>query len=256
MYQIIITFIVLACVLVWYLLKHDHGRRLPVTSLWIACGFGVLGIIAAMLLELNLLPKDFAVSPLSIPIAKRFTFFMSVGFLEEAAKFIPLALFIYKKSYFKEHTDGVIFFAICGLTFGLFENIMYTVSYGSNVGIARLIMTPFFHAASTSILGYYLVNMKINKANKTKFVLACLLLPVMHGFYDFGLGSGLAVLAIFSLMITLLLTIGLFLYFMAANDLDKAAVASIPINSLNYCKFCGKPNANHKMFCEYCGRHI
>jgi len=256
MYIIILGFIALASLLVWYFLHHDHGRKLPVGSLWVAFGFGVLGMILAGFLELKLFPAKFWTSPLSVSLSTRFLFFLGVGALEESVKFIPLAIFIYKKPYFKEHTDGVIYFAICGLTFGLGENILYTLSFGTKVGITRLILTPFLHAAATSILGYYLVSMKINHSFRNKFILACVAIPLMHGVYDFGLYSGIAQLIVLSLMITLLLTLGLFLYFMEANDLDKAIAARLLAAAPKFCGNCGRVNADHTLFCEYCGRKL
>lgn len=257
MYLVILSFIALGSLLVWYLLRHDHGRKLPVESLWLAFGFGILANVLAGFLELKLFPKQFWLSPHSVIIGLGLLFFLGIGFLEEGVKFVPLATFIYRKPYFKEHTDGVIYFAICGLTFGLGENILYTMSFGAKVGIVRLVLTPFLHAATTSILGYYLASMKINPKNRKKFILACLVIPLMHGVYDFGLFSGILQLAVLSLMLTLLLTLGLFLYFMSANDLDKkAALAGVAIAPQNFCNNCGRPNTNHTPFCEYCGHRI
>ena len=233
MYIVILSFIALSSLLIWYLLKHDHGRKLPIGSLWLASGFGIIAVTLAWYLEQWLLPKDFAVASHSAGLGLTFLLFLAVGFLEEGVKFLPLAVFIYRKPYFKEHTDGVIYFAICGLTFGLSENILYTVSLGAKAGIVRLVLTPFFHAAATSILGYYLVSL-----------------------YDFGLSSGKLQLGVLSFMITLLFSLGIFLYFMSANDLDKAALARATACPNNFCKYCGRPNIRHAPFCEYCGHHL
>jgi len=253
---VILCFIFLASTLTWYLLKHDHGRRITSGSIWTSIGFGFLAMIVASTLENLILPDNLQSAPSSYPLSERFLFFVIVGIIEESLKFLPLAIFIYKKPYFKERTDGVIYFAICGLTFGLGENIGYTLSYGVKAGLVRLVLMPFFHAAATSILGYYLVSMKIDKKNKIKFILACLIIPLLHGLYDFGLLSGVTQLAIFSLMITLFLSLGLFLYFSEANDLDKAELAKESASTQSFCPSCGKSNQSHKMFCSYCGRHL
>lgn len=253
MYIVIISFIALSGMLIWYMLKHDHGRQLPVESLWIAFGFGLVATVLAVLLENWLLPKNMLLKIQNVSLITGLLYFLAVGVLEEAVKFIPLALFIYRKPYFKQRVDGVIYFAICGLTFGLCENIMYTVTFGAKTGIVRLIVSPFFHAAATSILGYYLISMKINHQSKPKFIAACVLIPLIHGIYDFGLSSGRLLFTVFSLMLTLMFTLGLFLYFMSANDLDKA----VPVKSAdNYCKYCGKPNLSHTRFCESCGHQL
>ncbi|HUA13210.1 MAG TPA: PrsW family glutamic-type intramembrane protease [Candidatus Sulfotelmatobacter sp.] len=253
---VILGFILLASLLTWYLLHYDHGRRISAGTLWIAIGFGILAMLLATLIESAILPKALETSPSLYPLSQRLIYFVAVGIVEEMVKFVPLALFIYKKPYFKEHTDGIIYFAICGLTFGLGENIGYTISFGASAGITRLILMPFFHAAATAILGYYLVSMKIDRKNKTKFIAALIIIPLLHGLYDFGLLSGVYQLVIMSLVITLLLSIGLFLYFMEANDLDKAALLSIASRVPNFCPSCGKANSYHRQFCENCGRQL
>lgn len=268
MYFVILAFVGIASFLVWYLLKHDHGRKLPVETLWYACGFGVLAMVLALILEATVLPENFLSTPEQYALLLQLLLFMLVGIIEETVKFVPLAIFIYKRNYFREYTDGCIYFAICGLTFGLGENILYTMTFGTEVGITRLLLTPFLHAATTSILGYYLANQKLRPNNRWLFVLACIVVPVMHGLYDFGLGAGIAQLQILSFMLTLLLTMGLFLYFMEANTLDKAVLARTKIgfalastqaqqgNDDNFCTRCGKPNLNHRAYCEYCGRKL
>jgi RsiW-degrading membrane proteinase PrsW (M82 family) len=231
MYAVILAFIAIASALVWYLLKHDHGRKLPVATLWYACAFGVLAMVLATLIETAVLPEQFVLHPTHFRLQTQLGLFLAIGLIEEVVKFVPLALFIYKKPYFQEHTDGCIYFAICGLTFGLGENILYTITMGTEIGIARLILTPFFHAATTSILGYYLVNQKLRPNKRWLFGLAAVMIPLIHGLYDFGMGAGVAQLTVLSLMLTLLLTLGLFLYFMEANVLDRAALARIPMGT-------------------------
>jgi RsiW-degrading membrane proteinase PrsW (M82 family) len=236
-------------------LRHDHGRKLPVESLWVAFGFGILGLIAAGILESKLLPLEEVITGYDVSLMKGFVVFMAVGLIEETAKFLPLALYIYKKPYFKEHTDGVIYFAICGLTFGLLENILYTVSLGIKVGLMRLLITPFLHAATTAILGYYLASYKLKRTTQGKFVLACLAIPFIHGFYDFAVFSHVLQLAVIALMITLSLTLGMFLYFNHANELDRA-VPAMAAAAPNFCTNCGRSNERQTPFCESCGQGL
>lgn len=254
MYPVIIAFIVLAVLLVWYLLRHDHGRQLPVASLWTAFGFGIVAMILASVIEGLAIPDTIWTAPESMSMVSRFLLGVVIGVIEETVKFLPLAFFIFHKSYFNYRTDGVIFFAIAGLTFGLGENILYTVTYGAEAGLFRLVVTPFFHAAATSILGYYLVSAKIDDSLWAKCILAATVIPLLHGMYDFGLFSQLYHLYVVSFMITLLLSLGLFLYFMQANDLDQQTLTPTAL-APNYCTGCGRPNPRHLQYCERCGRY-
>ncbi len=255
MYPVILAFIGLSSTLVWYLLRHDHGRKLPVATLWMAAGFGVLAVISSAALERYVLPHQLFAASSTFSLGSRFFWFMAVGAIEELTKFVPLALYIRKKTYFDERTDGVIYFAICGLSFGLCENILYTFSLGAKAGLLRLIMTPFFHASCTAVIGYYLASYKLDKKLKARFIGALVLIPFLHGFYDFGLDSQVQEFLVLSLMTTLLLTMGLFLYFMQANDFDKQELAFVPIVD-RFCSRCGRQNQGGTMFCEYCGNRL
>lgn len=256
MYPVILAFIGLSSTLVWYLLRHDHGRKLPVAALWTAAGFGLLAVVLSVLLERFILPKELFSNTASFSLNSRFLWFLAVGVIEELTKFVPLALFIRKKAYFDERTDGVIYFAICGLTFGLLENILYTFSYGTKAGLLRLLLTPFLHASCTAVIGYYLASYKLDKKLKTRFIGALIIVPFLHGFYDFGLSSQVLQFLVLSLMITLLMTIGLFLYFMQANDYDKQLVIDTTPIVDRFCSRCGRPNHSGTMFCEYCGNRL
>jgi RsiW-degrading membrane proteinase PrsW (M82 family) len=251
MLLILLIFILIVVGVTWFLLSRDRGSREPVGALWGAGGFGILGFILALILENRFLTVDD--TSLSHHLGTALITFLAVGIIEEAVKFAPLALFIFKKPHFNEHTDGIIYFALCGLSFGLFENIGYTLGYGSGVGLSRILLVPFFHAATTGIAGYYLARAKVEHKPWTTCLLPLSALAVLHGLYDFGLSSGVPVLLVLSLMTTLLFTIGLFLYYMRAGELDKAMGLSAVGNN-KFCRACGKPNPNQTLYCEYCGK--
>lgn len=261
MYFVILAFIAIAGSLVWYLLGHDHGRRLPVEALWLACGFGVLAMVISALAEGRLIPPSFLHYPQAFSLSEHVRYFLTIGFIEEAAKFLPLAVFIYGRSYFREHVDGVIYFAICGLAFGLGENILYTVSYGTQVGLMRLLLTPFLHAATTAILGFYLINRKLRGRHSGWWLPTALLaVPLLHAGYDFGIASSQPYLLMTALAITLALTQGLFLYFIEANARDRLvwqpALARQYVPAARYCTACGQASNHQDNFCEACGHAL
>lgn len=251
MFIVLIVFFLLFAGLTWYLLSRDRGSKEPVGALWAAGGFGLLAVAIALLLETHLTSPDAAAH--SRQIGFLFANFIGVGVIEELAKFLPLALFIYKKRYFNEHTDGIIYFALCGLTFGLFENVAYTVGFGTGTGLGRILLVPFFHAATTGIIGYYLAKAKVEGRPRTTVLLPLVVIALMHGVYDFGLMSGILQFQILSLVLTILLTLGLFLYYMRANELDKLQGLSA-VGHNKFCRACGKPNISRTLYCEYCGK--
>jgi protease PrsW len=250
---IVIAFIVIAGALTWFLLSHDRGEKEPISALWIAAGFGFLGAVMAGAIENFVIPIhliDGSGQALGLVLVAT----LGVGCIEEACKFLPLAFFIYRKPYFNEHTDGIIYFVIAGLAFGVPENILYSLQFGAGVGLARIILTPLFHAATTSMVGYFLAKSKVEHQSLVKPALALVGAMLLHGFYDFGLSSKNGLLVVMSLMITIGMSAVLFLLFMRANERDRAqGLSAVGHNS--FCRTCGYPNPDHKLYCTRCGQH-
>jgi RsiW-degrading membrane proteinase PrsW (M82 family) len=174
--------------------------------------------------------------------------------IEEACKFVPLAIFLRHKRYFNEHTDGIIYFVLAGLGFGLPENILYTLQYGAGVGAGRIVLTPFFHAATTGMVGYFYAKYRLGGTRQITVWLALIAAMVLHGLYDFGLTSGHQVYAALSVCITLSMSIGLFVFYMKATDLDREQGLSVVGNN-SFCRSCGFPNPKHGLYCVHCGNH-
>lgn len=251
LFIILLVFLAITAGMAWYLLAQDHGEKEPIGVLWLAMGFGVVGGVAAGVLEAFLLPLS-SLQP-GAPAGTMMLAFLGVGIIEEACKFLPLAFFLYPKRYFNEHTDGVIYFALAGLGFGLPENILYTMAYGAKVGMGRIILTPIFHAATTGMVGYFLAKGKLGKQPLTKAGLALAGAMVLHGVYDFGLTYGNPFLIVVSLMITLSVSVGLFLFYMRATERDQATGRSV-VGHNAFCRACGQPNPSHSLYCSHCGQ--
>lgn len=207
-------FIGVAIWLVWYIMSKDRGEKEPHSALWAAVGFGLLSLVVAGIVEALFLPVDI-VTTKNLSGSELINVSLAIGVIEEVCKFLPLALFIYKKSYFNEYNDGVLYFAIAGLGFGVPENILYTLDGGVGTGVVRLIMTPFFHAATTAFVGYFLIRMKLRHDNVAGVLGALGLMILVHAAYDYGLLStslgliGVSVLLTFGLNIALLVLVSM-----------------------------------------------
>jgi RsiW-degrading membrane proteinase PrsW (M82 family) len=249
LYLVIVTFLAIAGSFALYLVKRDKGEREPVGALWKAFGLGVLGLVAAAFIEYRLLP-DPSIVVLTLP--KLAAVSLGIGAIEELVKSLPLALLLYRKRYFNEHTDGVIYFALVGLGFGLPENILYTLQEGPKTGLGRVILTPLFHAATTAIIGYALARVKIDHVSKWRFVGAVLAAIFLHGLYDFGLFSHSGLLTLLSIAVTAALTVGVFALFMRSKHLDEQQGLSV-VGHNSFCRSCGHPNPKHNLYCTHCG---
>lgn len=249
---LLLVFVALAVALVWFLVSRDHGEKEPVIALWMAVGFGLIGGVLAAWLEAHLLSRS-SLMP-GAPLGAMFTSALAVGVIEESCKFLPLSLVLYKKRYFNEMTDGVIYFALAGLGFGLPENILYTLQFGTHTGLMRALLTPLFHAGATALVGYFLIKQKL--AHKSPFMVAIPLgaMMLLHGLYDFGLLSQVPLYTVISLLITLGVSAALFLLFFRASEHDREAGRSY-VGHNSFCRSCGFPNPKHHLYCIHCGQH-
>jgi RsiW-degrading membrane proteinase PrsW (M82 family) len=252
LFALLLVFIGVAIGLAWYLLAHDHGAKEPIGMLWLAVGFGLVGAIVASLIENWLLSAN-NLQP-GTPYGTLLLTALAVGVIEESCKFIPLALVIYRRPFFNENTDGIIYFALAGLGFGLPENILYTLQFGAKTGVLRLVLVPFLHAATTGVVGYFLIKRKLAGKSPWWVVLPLGAMMLVHGLYDFGLSSGSAVFTIGSLVITIGLSIGLFRLFMRASELDRSLGLSV-VGHNSFCRSCGYPNQQHHLYCVRCGKN-
>lgn len=243
-------------VAVWfinYLVSHDRGSKEPKKIIALAGAFGLLGLIFAGVLEAFVLSPDLSPSDITnLPFFLLFVNAIGIGLIEELAKALPLAIFIYKKGYFNEVTDGVIYFGIAGMIFGVVESITYSLAYGASVGIGRLILVPFFHAGISATFGILLARHKLYQTPFWHLAAGVVGIAVIHGVYDFGMFSGSYVLFILSLVITLGVNIAVFDVYKNAQKADeKLGLSAVGTNA--FCRNCGHPNPNKFLFCPYCG---
>lgn len=253
--EIVVSFVFLTItlLLIWFLISNEKGPKEPAKELWGAFAFGILALAIAP--EITTL---FAVPVEEMENTDLLTILFSslgVGFVEELFKFAPLAWYIYKKDFFSEHSDGIIYFAICGLTFGLVENITYTMMYGAGIGLGRIIFTPILHGASTGIVGYFLARQKVTRGKSIGTIFALIAVSLMHGLYNFGLSSGSVILVFMSIILTVLIAVGLFFFYGESKKKDRLHGLSA-VGPNNFCKYCGKENIKRTVYCEYCGEKL
>jgi len=229
---VILLLAVVAIGMARYLITHDEGPDEPPRLLWSTLRYGVFAVIAAVILNEIFVPNELfefldSESGDSPPGSELSLWFFAIsalliGLIEETVKVAPLSFYIFYKRHFNEHADGVIYFALVGLCFGLIEDIMYTFMYGSGVGLLRILTGPYFHAATAGIFGYYLARYKVMGGSRRSVVGAYVAIVLLHALYDFGLFSGLPIFVLISIAITIGLNISLFYYYRRAQREDAA----------------------------------
>jgi RsiW-degrading membrane proteinase PrsW (M82 family) len=177
-----------------FFIKHDPGPEEPRSAITSAIWFGVVAIILALILSFGfefLISGNFldrvsgAESETPLPLFLDVLIFATI---EEFVKFIPIAVYLLKKDYFNEITDGIIYFAIVGLTFGAIESFLYGFTAGDAgfvVALMRLALGLFFHGALTGVVGYYFAKSKVTNTGLPVAIGALLAVSLVHAAYNF-----------------------------------------------------------------------
>jgi RsiW-degrading membrane proteinase PrsW (M82 family) len=217
--------ILLTIWLIRYLLRNDRGPKEPIGALLYAGMLGVFAVVIGSVLELFIIPSTALPAPgetaVHVSVATIALACLAVGAIEELVKAVPLKRFLENKGYFNEVSDGIIYFAIAGMLFGTLENIGYAVTYGSAVGIARIITIPFMHAGFTSIIGYAVARHKVLGAPASTVTLGFALAIGLHTLYDFGQFYGTRITRVSSLVITVVANCAVFYLYKRSRRLDR-----------------------------------
>jgi protease PrsW len=249
-----ILFAVAVMLFITFIVKRDHGKREPKGALWAAAGYGALAVLAAGTLNAFLVPNISEVvgGTTVLPVGELMVASLTIGLIEETLKCIPLAIFLYKKKYFDELTDGIIYFGIAALTFGIIEDIFYALEYGGGTGILRVVLMPYLHAGFTILFGIMLAYRKVLGKSLWYVVAGYAAAVLMHAAYDFFAFSG-GYYVILMLALTAVLNVSLFVIFRWAQRKDESrGMSAIGINK--FCRNCGAANPERLLYCSQCGK--
>lgn len=234
-----------------YLIQKDYGTKEPRRALLLAGLVGLLATFGAIFLEKWLLPDDFISHPERLKAVGLFDNSLIVGVVEESLKSIPIAIFIYSRRYFNELNDGILYFGIGGMVFGVVEDIGYELAFPGS-GIARLILGPYLHAGFCVLFGYALARRKVLKNGWWVVALGLIASIAFHGIYDFGIFYAHSWSLIMSFVITAMININIF-YLLKRTRLEDAKLGNATAYSNYYCSTCGRPNPRRYLYCQYCG---
>lgn len=128
--------------------------------LWGAFGAVILGIIFSFAFESTF--SNFVVEASSLSVLSAV---IIAPFVEEIAKGIYL-IQSYRKNYFDDITDGLVYGGAIGLGFGMTENIIYFTQYGDtfthwiSLVFTRTIFSAVMHGITTATFGAFLAKSK------------------------------------------------------------------------------------------------
>jgi RsiW-degrading membrane proteinase PrsW (M82 family) len=135
-----------------FIYERDKLDKEPFHLLIKSFFLGVLGVFIAMLLESGAEQLGFKVSD-SIGISALFA--LLVGISEEGTKYAFLMWFAYPKREFNEPFDGITYAVMIAMGFATFENIVYVVDGGIQIGLLRMFSAVPAHGIFGILMGYF-----------------------------------------------------------------------------------------------------
>jgi len=176
-----------ALFLLWLFKKWDEKRPEPPGAVRNCVLFGVATCVPAIVIEL-------AESSLLGDLAKEQGQFLNAFFIaaltEEALKLAVVLIFLWRKPYFDEVMDGILYTAAASLGFALIENILYSAT-NPVTGLVRAFTAVPLHAVASGIMGYFVGRAKFAKGGGTFvwLIFGLMAAVTIHGMYDWILMS-------------------------------------------------------------------
>ncbi|MBT4384820.1 PrsW family intramembrane metalloprotease [Candidatus Peregrinibacteria bacterium] len=183
-------------IVIWYFWHRDKGEKEPFKLMRKAFLFGILVTLPVGVAEVffELFVKH------RLPFLDVYLIimpFLIIALPEEGAKLWVVLNSTYKNVKFNEIMDGITYAVLASMGFAVFENILYTLNYGIEVGILRGFTAIPAHALFSGIMGFYIGMAKFekNKKKEKKLIRRGLMAAVFfHGLYDLLLFTNVTLL--------------------------------------------------------------
>ena len=210
MLLIVITALLPAVILGWWIYKKDSARPEPLRLLIMAFFYGIGSAFLSLLISTLMGFMGFLVYDLGSFAGAVSTALFAAALPEEVAKLTMLWLFLRKNPYYDEYLDGIVYAACVGLGFAGAENILYLLQSSDWVGtgIVRGLTAVPAHFAIACAMGYFYS--KRHFGDKSTLTTACVLaVPIIiHWVYDalaFSEGIYPALSVLFNVLFVLLI---------------------------------------------------
>jgi RsiW-degrading membrane proteinase PrsW (M82 family) len=115
---------------------------------------------------------------------------MHVGLPEECAKIVLFSFFLPVLLHYRSSVKAALTAGCVGLGFALDENLHFSLDYGPQVVVERLLQANFIHVSLTGVLGWHLYELFRSRFHHaTAFLTVFCAVVAAHGIYDFSLGD-------------------------------------------------------------------
>jgi len=178
-------------IFIWRIDRNEREAFKDVLKhfLWGAVGAIFLALLFSTLFDFALgvfIPNDVQISFLGAVLV--------APFVEEITKGIYLVN-TYRKKYFDNITDGLVYGGAIGLGFGMTENLLYFTTYDDtfeqwlSVVLTRSIFSAVMHAIATATLGAFFAKAKFTTKTSRQILplIGFFLAMSFHAFWNFSL---------------------------------------------------------------------
>lgn len=144
----------------WFFLRRNRYRPVPLRALVSTFGLGMAATIPSFLIEWVLLDQSH-ITPSTLVIPENFGavvlgMVVVVGPVEEASKFAACWIGARRSMYFDEPADGLVHGVAAALGFATLENIVYMLAFGEAVILIRGPLSTAAHIVFASVWAYAL----------------------------------------------------------------------------------------------------
>ena len=186
MLLIIITALIPAVILGWWIYQKDSLRPEPLRMLFLAFLYGVGSTFVTLLITQSMSMMGLLIYDLGSFRGAVGTAFFADALPEEMAKLLMLWFFLRKNPYYDEYFDGIVYAACVGLGFAGTENILYLLQSEDWVGtaIVRAITAVPAHFAIACAMGYFYSKRHFGDRSRLTAVCVLAVPVVIHWVYD------------------------------------------------------------------------
>lgn len=186
MLLIIVTAILPALLLGWWIYRKDSLRPEPLKQLYRAFLFGVGSAFVSLLISTLMGIMGMLVYDLGSYTGAISTALFAAALPEEVAKLTMLWLFLRKNPYYDEYFDGIVYAACVGLGFAATENVLYLLQSEDwlMTGLIRGITAVPAHFAIACAMGYFYSKRCFGDNSRLTAVCILAVPIIIHWVYD------------------------------------------------------------------------
>ena len=174
--------IVLICVFVYL---RDSARPEKPKHLLFTFVLGALFALPAYFIESHIDDLGYQNSVDFLPYT--LYMFLGVALVEELLKLLPVLLYPFRRAFFDEPLDGIVYCVYAAMGFAMVETVIYAGLLDVEGVLAKAFLAVPAHAAFAMLAGYFVgrARRQMDRSLRNRYILSGLGLAILaHGTYD------------------------------------------------------------------------